>query len=239
MKASYVMAYFDSESYSLRLAESHDGFAWTEIEGVDFAPRIGDWKTFRDPSLLQDVEGRFRLTWTTGSNGFGYARSEDLFEWSDVTFVRIDRGSLERPVLYTWAPELFHDEQKGDYVVVFTAGTENVPTLSKRWKGNFRSYYVRTREFAEFSDPKLLLDPHPPLYEIDGALLQVRGMTYFFTKIEADNPVDGKKDGIHYASASSLEGPWVGAHSGTTARDVERLRGSFTRVDGRGMHPLL
>ena len=50
-------------------------------------------------------------------------------------------------------------------------------------------------------------------------------MTYFFTKIEADNPVDGKKDGIHYASASSLEGPW-------SALTPERLPGMWRDSEG-------
>ena len=50
-------------------------------------------------------------------------------------------------------------------------------------------------------------------------------MMYFFTKIEADNPVDGKKDGIHYASALSLASPW-------SALTPERLPGMWKDSEG-------
>lgn len=68
----YVFTYFDgSQNNGLKLAGSNNGYSWTPIGGVNFSPRIGQWKIFLDPSFDKGPDGKFHLAWTTGSHGFG------------------------------------------------------------------------------------------------------------------------------------------------------------------------
>ena len=199
----YVMTYFDGDNNSgLKLAGSDDGYAWTALGDTGFSPNVCTWTSFRDPSFARGPDGTFHLTWTTGGNGFGHAVSTDLETWENSKCVKINRGPLAGRNANTWAPEVYYDEGRGEFVVVFSTATE-------QW--DFRGYYVTTTDFETFSLPELLLDPHDDLYEIDAALLQANGLYYTFTKIEDLNAAapGGGKDGVHYATAPTLEGPWT------------------------------
>jgi len=209
----FIAVYFGSEEQSgLHLAASFDGYAWTEITdlyAVDFNPRIGTWAKFRDPSLDRGPDGTFHMTWTCGGEGFCHARSRDLINWTEEKFIRVDRGPLATPpAIMTWAPDVFFDEARNEFIISFAAANKNVPGLQTKYKGNFKAYYVLTQDFATFTEPALLLQPHPDMFVIDPALIKSDGKYYAFVKIESANTIDGGKDGIHYAKADALEGPW-------------------------------
>ena len=67
---------------------SKDGYHWKQLDTVFLKPDVGKDKIMRDPSMLQGPDGTFHLVWTTewkGGNGFGYASSKDLINWSAAT----------------------------------------------------------------------------------------------------------------------------------------------------------
>lgn len=59
-----------------------------------------------------------------------------------------------------WAPELFYDDTKGEYMIVFTAQVDDKTSTGRRNEhGDYhRMYYVTTRDFVAFSEPRLLYD---------------------------------------------------------------------------------
>lgn len=208
-----VAVYFgEGEHAGFHLAASYDGYNWAEItqaHNVSFNPKIGPWETFRDPSFDRGPDGTFHMTWTCGNNGFCYANSKDLVNWSSPRFIKVNKGPLsKKPLMMTWAPEVFYDADRGEFIVCFASADTHMPNLQTRFKGNFQSFYVLTKDFQSFSDPALLLQPHPEMFEIDPALIKHDGKYFAFVKIESSNTFDGGKDGIHYASADRLEGPW-------------------------------
>ena len=223
---TYVVTYFDGQDASgLRLAGSDDGYGWDYLP-VDFNPSVGDWKIFRDPSFAQGPDGTFHLVWTTGSNGFGYARSTDLLNWSEVQFIKINRGPLAGDPKFCWAPEVIWDEQERRFIVIFSVGMHG--REGGGWRSDFKSYFVTTADFETISEPQLLFDPHPPeFFDIDAAIVPFNGQWYAFYKIEdgiLETP-EKDKDGIHWATAPSPTGPWSGY-------SAERLPGNVPNSEG-------
>lgn len=225
-----VAVYFDTqEAVGLRLAASIDGYRWTEITdmfGLNFKPAVGSWRIMRDPSFARGPDGTFHLTWTSGREGFGYAHSQDLVNWSDPRFINIDRGPLADPGPFlTWAPDVIYDPNREEFIVSFASATQKVPGLQTTYKGNFEIFYVTTKDFETFSDPQRLLTPHPDIFEIDPALIIDDNQYVAFFKVESNNRIDGRKDGIHYAFADKLEGPW-------SPPSAERLPNNLDNSEG-------
>jgi len=229
----FVMAYFDGQNNTgLQLAGSNDGYDWTVIPGVEFSPTVGGWNQFRDPSLCRGTNGAFHLVWTTGSDGFGYATSTNLFDWTGEKYVSVERGILSACHM-TWAPEICWDAELGEYIVAFSTATRSLDLIGSAWPGDFRGYYVKTTDFTNWTDPEFILTPggsitNLGLYEIDAALLKTETNYYCFFKIEHNTMEEGipqQKDGIHYASAPSLAGPW-------SAISAPRLPGNVANSEG-------
>ena len=179
-----LAAYFDGDSNSgLRLATSSDGFAWNELQlGERFSPRVGDWRIFRDPSIVQTPDGRFHLVWTTGSNGFGYARSTDLIEWEQVRHVPINHGVLAGENAYTWAPELRYDAETEQFTVLVSVARRKWEGAG--WRGDFSTWMLQTEDFSELSDPVRFFPESFAIYEIDAAVIQFQDRLFAFFKVE-------------------------------------------------------
>lgn len=209
----FIALYFESRSERrLHVAGSLDGFVWTDVTdtyGINFRPLFSPWRNFADPSFIKGPDGLFHMVWTCGHDRFCYAQSKDLIKWRSLDFFRIDRGPLEgKDMRYTWAPEIIYDEALGQYIITFNSAFERIDTLPTRFKGNFKTYYVLTRDFKSFSEPKLLFNPHPDQFEIDTSIIKIEDEYIAFFKIESSNQIDGKKEGIHYSKAKKLGGPW-------------------------------
>lgn len=145
----------------LHMLYSYDGYNWTDLEGVLLKPEIGPGKLMRDPSLVQGPDGTFHLVWTTawrGDKGFGYASSKDLIHWSAQRFLPV--MAHEETTVNVWAPELFYDADKGQFVIIWAS---TVPYRFARGveeeNNNHRMYYTTTKDFHTFSETKLFLDP--------------------------------------------------------------------------------
>ncbi|WP_187262076.1 glycoside hydrolase family 43 protein [Pontibacter beigongshangensis] len=145
----------------LRLLYSYDGYKWEELEGVFLKPDAGKGKLMRDPSIVTGPDGTFHLVWTTawrGDNGFGYASSKDLVNWSEQQFVDVMKH--EPTTVNVWAPELFYDDENERYIIIWASTIPNrFPRGVEAEDNNHRMYYTTTKDFKTFTETKLFMDP--------------------------------------------------------------------------------
>lgn len=161
-KEYYVSTGFhEPADEGLRFIYSEDGIHWDSIAGTWLKPEIGSQHIMRDPSMVRTPDGTFHLVWTVawkGDLGFGYANSKDLIHWSEEKF--IPAMEKEPTTVNVWAPEIFYDDEKQEFVVVwascipgrFEKGIEDE-------YNNHRLYYITTKDFNTISDARLLYDP--------------------------------------------------------------------------------
>lgn len=157
----YVSSSFhEPADEGLRFIYSRDGLHWDSIPGTWLAPELGD-SIMRDPSIWRGEDGTYHLVWTIawkGDTGIGYSSSTDLIHWTPQR--RIPVMDSIRHTYSVWAPELFYDDTKGEYMIVFTAKVDDKTSTGRRNEhGDYhRMYYVTTRDFVAFSEPRLLYD---------------------------------------------------------------------------------
>lgn len=161
-KQAYLFTSFhEPATEGLRLLYSYDAYHWTDLNKTFLKPAIGTQKVMRDPSIVQGPDGTFHLVWTCswkGDKGFGYASSKDLISWTEQKFLPVMESEPE--TVNVWAPEIFYDDEQKEYIVIWAS------TIPFRFaKGiedednNHRMYAITTKDFVNFSKPKLFLDP--------------------------------------------------------------------------------
>lgn len=161
-KQAYLFTSFhEPATEGLRLLYSYDAYHWTDLDKTFLKPAIGTQKVMRDPSIVQGPDGTFHLVWTCswkGDKGFGYASSKDLINWTEQKFLPVMESEPE--TVNVWAPEIFYDDEQKEYIVIWAS------TIPFRFaKGiedednNHRMYAITTKDFTNFSKPKLFLDP--------------------------------------------------------------------------------
>ncbi|MEP6677446.1 MAG: glycoside hydrolase family 43 protein [Ferruginibacter sp.] len=154
-------SFHEPANEGLRMLYSKDGYKWKSLDSIFLKPIVGNDKIMRDPSMIQGPDGIFRLVWTTewkAGNGFGYASSKDLIHWSEQEYVPVMKN--EPTVKNVWAPELFYDDQKSEYIIVFASCIPNrFEKGIEDEDNNHRLYYTTTKDFKIFSDTKLFFDP--------------------------------------------------------------------------------
>lgn len=153
-------SFYEPADEGLRFIYSRDGLHWDSIPGTWLAPELGD-SIMRDPSIWRGEDGTYHLVWTIawkGDTGIGYSSSTDLIHWTPQR--RIPVMDSIRHTYSVWAPELFYDDTKGEYMIVFTAQVDDKTSTGRRNEhGDYhRMYYVTTRDFVAFSEPRLLYD---------------------------------------------------------------------------------
>lgn len=199
----YLFAYFkDNGQDGLHLAYSKDGLIWSTLNSDKsfLRPVIGD-SIMRDPSLYKDSTGTFHLVWTCGwwLKGFGYARSNDLINWSNQNYVPVMEN--EQKCRNTWAPEIFWDKKIKNYMVIWASTIDGLyaegeePTESKL---NHRLYFTLTKDFATYGPKRLLYDPG--FSSIDAALMEFKGKYLLFLKDERKVPT---KKNIRFAESDT------------------------------------
>lgn len=161
-KNAYVFTSFhEPANEGLRLLYSTDGYRWSDPNKIFLKPEIGSQKIMRDPSMVQGPDGTFHLVWTCswkGDRGFGYASSKDLMNWSEQKFIPV--LEKEPTTVNVWAPELFYDDEKNEFIIIWAS---TVPFRFEKGieaeDNNHRMYSITTRDFKTFSSAKLFLDP--------------------------------------------------------------------------------
>jgi predicted GH43/DUF377 family glycosyl hydrolase len=145
----------------LRMLYSKDGYHWKRSDSILLKPSVGKDKIMRDPSMIQAPDGTFHLVWTTewkGGNGFGYAKSKDLKNWEDIKYLPV--MNYDSTVVNVWAPELFYDDEKKEYIIIWASTIPyKFPKGIEDENNNHRMYYTTTKDFVAFTETKLFFDP--------------------------------------------------------------------------------
>jgi beta-xylosidase len=152
----------------------------------------------RDPFVTRGPDQQFHMVWTWGWRGqsIGHATSKDLVHWSEQREIPLMAGTPG--TRNTWAPEIYWDEAKSEWMIVFSSVVEG------RHEGN-RLYSARTRDFRTVSKPEIFFDPGYPV--IDATLIRARGRYYMIFKDERNEPLHRW---LAVASGPTLAGPWTG-----------------------------
>jgi beta-xylosidase len=116
-------------------------------------------------------------------------------------------------VLNSWAPEIFHDEETGEYIIFWSSAVPGTfPETEDR--GDIRStlgiginhriYYVKTRDFRTYTPTALFYDGG--FVSIDATILREGRRYIMFIKDETKRPEPEKN--IRVAIAASAQGPY-------------------------------
>ncbi len=206
------------------LAESRDGLKWTESNGglPVLKPEVGEAKLTRDPSIARGPNGVYHMVWTTAWKGrtIGYATSRDLKTWSAQRAIVV--FPEDTAVLNCWAPEVFYDARRKDFVVVWASTItgkfpETAGQAGKEY--NHRLYSFRTKDFVAIGSAKLFYEPG--FNVIDGALFREGNRYAMVVKNETQNP---PAKYLYLTYANSLNGPWT--HPGRRISGVEWAEGA-------------
>ena len=206
-KDIYVSTSFhEPATEGLRFIYSYDGIKWDSIQGVFLRPEVGVQKVLRDPSVVKGPDGTFHLVWTSswrGDRGFGYASSKDLIHWTPQRFIST---GMEESTVNTWAPELFYDDVKKQYLIVWASCVPGkFPDYQEDHKNNHRLYYMTTKDFKTFSKAQLFYDPD--FSAIDATLVKRGKGDYVMVVKDNSRPMRN----IKVAFAKSPYGPWSAA----------------------------
>ena len=202
----YMFTSFRGNGDGLHLAISEDGYAWNEVEGVFFEPTVGSG-LMRDPHIIQGPDGVFRMVWTTGwhDKGIGYASSKDLVNWSKEQYIPVMEAT--KGTQNCWAPEIFYDATRGEYIVTWSSDVEGrfQETISSDRMNN-RTYFVTTKDFKAFSKAAIFFNPG--FDHIDATIIQTNDK-YILTVKEGDRQKKSIAGPIHQAEANDPRGPYT------------------------------
>jgi hypothetical protein len=188
----------------LRLLYSYDGYHWDSISGVFLKPEVGRQKVMRDPSLVKGPDGTFHLVWTCSWNkdsGFGYASSKDLIHWSAQKYIPVLESDTS--VVNVWAPELFYEDETQEFYIVWAS---TIPFKFEKGieeeRNNHRLYYIKTKDFIDFTPAKLFYDPG--FSSIDAVIVKRAPSDYVLVFKDNTRP----ERNILAAFASAPDGPY-------------------------------
>lgn len=210
-------SFHEPANEGLRLLYSKDGYHWKTTDSIYLRPMIGKDKIMRDPSMLQGPDGTFHLVWTTewkGGNGFGYASSKDLVNWTEQQYIPVMQH--EPGVVNVWAPELFYDDMAGQYIIIWAS---TIPFRFEKGvedeNNNHRMYYSTTKDFKTFTETKLFLDPKFSV--IDAVIVKRNAKDYVLVLKDNTRP----ERNIKVAFANDPLGPWTGISKPFTEKFTE------------------
>ena len=216
-KDIYVSTSFhEPANEGLRFIYSYDGITWDSIQGTFLRPMVGVQKVMRDPSIVKGPDGTFHLVWTSswrGDRGFGYSSSKDLIHWTSQRFIET---GMDTTTVNTWAPELFYDDVKRQYLIIWASCVPGrFPDGQEEHKNNHRLYYMTTKDFHTFSKTQLFYEPG--FSAIDATLVKRGNNDYVMVVKDNTRPMRN----IKVAFAKSPYGPWSAASEPFTEQFTE------------------
>lgn len=201
----------------LLLAYSLDGYHWEDLGGPYLKPEVGNQKVMRDPSIAQGPDGTFHFVWTSswkGDKGFGYSSTKDFIHWTAERLLPV--MAHDTSTVNVWAPEIFYDEVKRDFVIVWAS---TIPFKfakgEEEERNNHRLYFTRTSDFVHFTKAKLFFDPG---YSVIDAMIVKRAKGDYVLVVK-DNT--RKFRNIKVAFGPSPLGPWKDVSAPFTAFKTE------------------
>jgi hypothetical protein len=204
-KQAYLFTSFhEPANAGLRMLYSYDGKKWNDLDTVLLKPQVGNQKVMRDPSMVQGPDGTFHLVWTSswrGDNGFGYASSNDLLNWSEQRFLPVMQN--QPTTVNVWAPEIFYDDVYKQYIIIWASC---IPGQFDRGieedSNNHRMYYTITKDFEIFDKTQLFIDPGFSV--IDAVIVKRADKDYVLILKDNTRP----ERNIKVAFADNPLGPW-------------------------------
>jgi hypothetical protein len=159
-KAWLFSTFREPATDGLRFAYSYDGYQWNDLDTVFLKPMV-DSNVMRDPSIAKGPDGTFHLVFTSawkGTKTFGYASSKDLVHWSEQKTIPVMQH--EPTTVNVWAPEIFYDDEADQFIIIWASTIPfRFPKGQEEENNNHRMYYTTTKDFRNFSETKLYLDP--------------------------------------------------------------------------------
>jgi hypothetical protein len=153
-KEFLLFSYFTGQASGAHLALSTDGLHWKQLNNGKpvIVPQVGSEKLMRDPCIHHGKDGIYRMVWTSGWQGkdIGYAESMDLIHWGEQKAIAV--GRYIDSTSNCWAPEIFYDDIKDQYMIYWSSQVGPW----KKMGSEGRIYYVSTKDFNTFSEPKIL-----------------------------------------------------------------------------------
>ena len=212
----FLFSYFTGNGEDgLRLAYSQDGLHWQAVNGGEplLAPRVGNDRLMRDPSIVRGPDGTYHMVWTVSWNerGIGYAHSDDLIHWSEQQYLPVMEH--ESDARNCWAPELYYNEARNRYLILWAStvpgrfpATDRQDVAHGGAQGwNHRIYAVTTADFDTFSETTLFYEPG--FNVIDAAIVSTDSQHVMLLKDETGEPFDPEKN-IRLAFADDAMGPY-------------------------------
>lgn len=171
----HVLSYFTTDDEALHVATSPDGHHFTPLD--DGAPvlrgQVGAG-TLRDPFLLLGPDGLYHLLATDGwsSPRIVHATSPDLRRWSPQRLLEPMAGVTG--ARNAWAPEAFTDDD--GVVHLLWSSVIDPDNDDHDWhhtNQEHRIWHTATRDFTEFTEPRVFFDPGYPV--IDATVARADG----------------------------------------------------------------
>lgn len=220
-----VFSSFREPGYGLHLSISRDGLTWRDVsDSPIFVPQIGELRGVRDPCIARGPDGVYHMVWTWAVHSprsIGYARSDDLRNWTDVRSLEVMPPEI--PSEACWAPEIFYDRDADEWLIVWSSEiTGRFPDTDRQAEANHRLYACTTTDFRALSPPRLFYDPGFPV--IDPDIVEnpgPEGGVIMFFKDEREWGKAGTKKQIRYATAPTVFGPWSAPSPAITLTWVE------------------
>jgi beta-xylosidase len=178
---------------------------------------VGESKLMRDPSITRGPDGTFHMVWTTSWKGktIGYASSKDLVQWSEQRAIEV--MGHEPNVVNCWAPEVFYDAAKKEFLVVWASTVTGKFTETQEGgeRGyNHRLYAFRTADFRAIGATRLFYDPGFSV--IDAAIVRDGKRYIMVVKNETAKP---PAKYLFTTTAASLDGPWAKPSPSITGKE--------------------
>jgi hypothetical protein len=216
-KAYLFTSFHEPANEGLRMLYSKDGYKWNDLDTVLLHPETGRQKVMRDPSMVQGPDGLFHLVWTSswqGDKGFGYSSSKDLIHWSTQQFIPV--MEKEPATVNVWAPELFYDDEKRQFLIIWASC---IPARFERGieadSNNHRMYITTTADFKTFTPARLFFDPGFSV--IDAVIVKRASKDYVLVLKDNTRPNRNMK----VAFAEHAEGPYKNVSASFTSSFTE------------------
>ncbi len=202
----FMFSYFKNNGEDgLHLAYSLDGLKWEALKNDKsfLIPELSSDKLMRDPCIIKGPDEKFHMVWTVSWNekGIGYANSVDLINWSKQKFIPVMEH--EKSTKNSWAPELFYDEKKEQFLIFWASTVSNryIETANQsEGSWNHRMYYTVTKDFETFSKTKIFVEPG---YNVIDATISNNENSYFMI-IKNETYLPEAKKTLHILFSDNL-----------------------------------
>ncbi len=182
-----------------------DPFLYRSTDGKKFFLITTDLSIYHRGGWLKNEQGYFDAS-TTGSSDLVLWQSDDLVNWVGPKLVPAAPANAGM----AWSPEMIYYEKTGEYIIFFSSSIMD-PVTKMKAKPN-AIYYVATKNFENFSEPKLFIDCQcdvpggqgKPREIIDTTVLKV-GDWYYSASKDGDN--DEANGGIRILRTKELLEP--------------------------------